>query len=130
MSNSSKIYALLEHGEYKGSDTVDIYRTQTVGTASGLLHSDVLIGRLRFLPDGDDTFAVIDRKGHTVGRIRRDTKTIGRHESIGRDGRTMTTIQVEDCWSASDYVDAEYAPRGFVGYFATVADAMRALIGE
>jgi hypothetical protein len=128
LNNSRKITALLEHGTFEGSDTVDIYRTWTVGTASGRLHSDVLIGWLRFLPDGPDDFAVIDRRGYTVGRIRRDHKEVGRTEMPGWRGRVTTTIHVESCWSAHDYLDAEFTPRGFLGYFDTVSAAMQAVL--
>lgn len=131
MRNAAKILALLERGEFEGSDTVDIYRTHFVGTASGMLHGDHLIGRLRFLPDGPDEFAVIHH-GVTVGRIYRSWRETDRTETPvpGRPGRFSTTIHTERCWSAHDYKDYEYVLRGWLGYFDSVPAAMRALIGS
>lgn len=126
MANSHKIATLLERGACQGSDTVDIYRTDTVGTASSRLHRDVLIGRLRFLPDGPDEFAVIDPRGQIAGTVRRDRRETGRTEETGWRGRTVTVVHETACWSAHDY-DSE-APRGWLGYFDTVSAAMSALL--
>ena len=129
MRNAAKINALLERGEFEGSDTVDIYRTESVGTASGMLHSDRLLGRLRFLPDGPDEFAVL-RDGQTVGRIYRTQRETRRIEMPvpSLPGRVSTTVEVEHCWGAHDYRDAEFTMRGFLGYFESVPAAMAALL--
>lgn len=127
LDNSRKIAALLERGEFEGDDTVDIYRTHFIGTASGRLHADELIGRLRFLPDGLDEFAVLDRNGYVAGHIRRDRRETGRTEEPGWRGHTTTTIHEVSCWSASDY-GIEYGSRGWLGYFDTVAAAMQAVL--
>jgi|ADGO01.1.fsa_nt_gi hypothetical protein len=103
--NGAKIAAVLDGR----ADYADLWETTPIGTASGLLHSERVLARIRYSETGWGEIKVIHPvSGDTFGYVRYEPSTQDRERPYIA------------CWD----FDGEL-PLEFLGRFRTVMDAIR-----